>query len=64
MLKDRANDPNRKLKLSRPNTAYNFMHYVGPENYTKDERVKSAEFTRDLNDWLFPNSPFKGKFNA
>jgi len=58
---DRANDPNRKFKLSRPDTAYNFMSYVGPENYTEDEHTKSKELIKNVNDKLFPDSPFKGK---
>ena len=52
MPKDRANDPNRKLNLSRIDSAYDFMKYVEPESYTPDERVKSEELIKDLNDKL------------
>ena len=64
MAKDRANDSNRKMNLSRPDSAYSFMNYVGPENYTDDERAKSTELIKDLNNKLFPNSPFRGKLNG
>lgn len=49
---DRANNNSRKL--SRPDTAYNFMEYVGPENYTEDERAKSLEVIKSLNKMLDP----------
>ena len=49
---DRANNNNRKL--SRPDTAYNFMQYTGPEDYTEDERAKSLELFKDLNKKLDP----------
>jgi len=62
MAKDRAHDPNRKLNLSRVDSAYNFIKYVEPESYTPDERVKSEEFIKNVSDKLFPDSPFKGKF--
>ena len=62
MAKDRARDPNRKFNLSRVDSAYNFMNYADPEDYTPDERVKSAELIKNVNDKLFPDSPLKGKF--
>ena len=49
---DRANNNNRKL--SRPDSAYGFMEYTGPEDYTEDERGKSLELIKDLNKMLDP----------
>jgi hypothetical protein len=54
MAKDRAHDPNRKFNLPRVDSAYNFMQYTGPEDYTEDERVKSLELIKDLNKKLDP----------
>ena len=55
---DRANNNNRKL--SRPDTAYNFMQYTGPEDYTEDERGKSLELIKDLNKMLDPEGKNPG----
>jgi hypothetical protein len=60
--KDRAEEPNRKFELSRPDSAYNFMHYVDPEGYTPDERKKSSELIENVTRKVFPDSPFIGKF--
>jgi hypothetical protein len=49
---DRANDNNRKL--SRPDTAYNFMQYTGPEDYTEDEHAKSLELIKSVTKMLDP----------
>ena len=50
---DRANDNNRKL--SRPDTAYNFMQYTGPVDYTEDEHAKSLELIKSVTKMLQGN---------
>ena len=52
---DRANNNNRKL--SRPDTAYNFMQYTGPEDYTEDEHAKSLELIKSVTKMLQGNQP-------